>query len=472
VQKRELWKHQQKAVDICADRAHFGLFFDMGTGKTATALHILRQKCVQNRRPLNTLILCPLIVKQNWRNEIEMFAPKLLEYVVILEGTGKQRVKQLAEVALSGKAKIIITNIDTINMQDTWSALCNFHWEALIVDEAHKFKGFNSKRTKKLLRFRNEQKLLMSLILTGTPVLNTPMDLWSEFQIMDPTIFHKNFYAWRSKYFYDANAGMPASKHFPDYKIMPSAVKELNTIVHLHSMRVMKNDVLDLPPFIRQRVTSEMAPEQSQLYKAMKKDFVAYLDTAQGTKASVAELAIVKGLRLQQLVSGVFKDDKGEVTLLETPRTKVLKELLEGIPKDAKIIVWCVFKDNYKQVAAVCKELEIEHLFLTGLQNEREKFSNVDNFNSKRGARVLIANQGAGGVGINLVASTYSIYYSRNFSLEHDLQSEARNYRGGQTKKVTRIDIITPDTIDEHMLNALAKKQNMSEAILQLKDKL
>ena len=86
----------------------------------------------------------------------------------------------------------------------------------------------------------------------------------------------------------------------------------------------------------------------------------------------------------------------------------------------------------------------------------------------------MIANQGAGGIGINMTEASYSIFFSRNFSLEHDLQAEARNYRGGSEmhQKVTRIDLVSPGTIDELISEALANKQNMAEKILDWKDKL
>ena len=75
---------------------------------------------------------------------------------------------------------------------------------------------------------------------------------------------------------------------------------------------------------------------------------------------------------------------------------------------------------------------------------------------------------GSGGIGINLVAASYAIFYSRSFSLEHDLQAEARNYRGGSERhtKITRIDIVARDTIDEHIQKALSDKQNISETLL------
>ena len=86
----------------------------------------------------------------------------------------------------------------------------------------------------------------------------------------------------------------------------------------------------------------------------------------------------------------------------------------------------------------------------------------------------MIANQSAGGVGINLVEASYSIYYSKGFKLEDDLQSEARNYRGGSEihTSVTRIDLVTPNSIDELVNEALASKQQISDNILGWKEQM
>ena len=92
----------------------------------------------------------------------------------------------------------------------------------------------------------------------------------------------------------------------------------------------------------------------------------------------------------------------------------------------------------------------------------------MDRFRKDDSCRVMIANQGAGGAGINLVEASYSIYYSKGFSLEHDLQSEARNHRGGSEihDKITRIDLVCPNTIDESINEALSNKQHVADRIL------
>jgi len=260
------------------------------------------------------------------------------------------------------------------------------------------------------------------------------------------------------------------NKYFPNWKSKFGALDRLNHIIYQHADRVLKKDCMDLPPFIRMRADVSMGLEQEKHYASMKRDFITFLDS----EACVAELALTKGLRLQQLLCGIFKTDLGEIKRIPHNRCKVLKDYLEDLTPKHKIIVWTVFVDTYDEIGKVCEELGVKHAFLTGKQTTKQKQESIESFNNDPEVRVIIANQAAGGTGINLTSSSYSLYYSRSFNLESDIQSEARNYRGGseQHEKVTRIDLVTPGTIDEAMLDALANKEKMSEAILKIRNQL
>jgi SNF2 family DNA or RNA helicase len=129
--------------------------------------------------------------------------------------------------------------------------------------------------------------------------------------------------------------------------------------------------------------------------------------------------------------------------------------------------VWACFQKNYEDIAKVCADLKLKHGFLIGGQSEGSRNTYINQFR-KGELDVLIANQGAGGVGVNLVEAANSIYYSRDFSLEKDIQSEARNYRGGSEihEKVTRYDLVTKGTIDVEVLKALRLKKDVLEFLL------
>lgn len=227
---------------------------------------------------------------------------------------------------------------------------------------------------------------------------------------------------------------------------------------------------MDLPPLVRQAVEVELSKDQSKLYEAMKKDFVAYVND----KACVAQLAITKALRLQQIVSGFVTlegEDGGErtnVAIKDNPRALALKDLLEQITVSHKCLVWAVFRENYRAVRAVCEELGVKFVEVHGGVSGPARQEAVDAFNTDPTIKVFLGHPGSAGIGINLVAAPYSIFYSRTFSLEQDLQAEARNYRGGSEihEKVTRYDLVAKGTIDELITKKLADKIDISDRVL------
>ena len=201
----------------------------------------------------------------------------------------------------------------------------------------------------------------------------------------------------------------------------------------------------------------------------MADEYVAFIKKHENdNRAVVAQLAVTKALRLQQIVSGFAKDDKGDIHRLESPRLAALEELLETITPTNKVIVWCIFKENYQMVRELCTKLNLQYREINGEIGNAERYQGMDEFRKNDDVRVIICNQAAAGVGINLIEASYSVYFSKNFSLEHDLQSEARNYRGGSDihSKVTRIDLVAENTIDELVNEALLTKQNISDKIL------
>lgn len=182
-----------------------------------------------------------------------------------------------------------------------------------------------------------------------------------------------------------------------------------------------------------------------------------------------ANLAVVKALRLLQICTGFVGTDLGEDFVFEkNPRLDICEEYLEELTPEHKVIVWCSFKQNYRMVEKVCKKLEVDYVLLTGEQNSREKGEAVERFQTDPKCRVIIANRASGGVGVNLTAASYSIVYSRNFSLAEELQSEARNHRGGSEihDQIVKIDLCSIDTIEEGVLDSLMNKQEGAEAVL------
>ena len=469
---KDLWQHQKDAIKRAQEFDYFALFFDPGTGKTATTVNILRDKFNKHKRVLPTLILAPPVVLTNWKNEIQMWSKVKKEKIHVLSGSGKERVQIINELTPDN---ILITNYEALNMPLVFEALKKFlkqDTSCLVLDESHKIKDSTAKRTKRAIELSDITTY--RYLLTGTPILNNLMDIYSQFRVLDRgERFGSNFFTFRARYFEDKNKFMPRERHFPNWQPIRGADQRIKELIMPVSMHVEKSQCLDLPPLVRKVISVPLSPEQKRLYDEMKRDLVASITLdGVGERHSIAELAVTKALRLQQIVSGHLRiqdeetNEASTILIKDNPRKEALRELLENLAPNHKVLIWAVFHANYDDIRAVCEGLQIGYVEINGLVKDKD--AQAHKFRTDDKVRVLIGHPGSGGIGLNLVEASYMIYYSRSFSLEYDIQSEARNYRGGSEKheSITRIDLVTHASIDELVFKALASKQAISHSVL------
>ncbi len=194
-------------------------------------------------------------------------------------------------------------------------------------------------------------------------------------------------------------------------------------------------------------------------------------------KNYTADIAMVKALRLMQIASGFISglDAPGEDEAQpikhvyeDTEREKALKELLTEIcvEKGKKCLVWAVWKNNYETIKKICEELKIKYVECHGLVSPRGKEEARKSFIEDPTISVWIGHPYSGGIGVNLIVAPYTVWFSRNFSLEQYEQAKARNYRGGQTQKVTHYHLVAQDTIEPDVVQSLQNKKNIAELIM------
>lgn len=462
-----LWAHQAVAIEKANNASELALFLPMGTGKTRTMIEILRTKYNLGKEISNTLIICPLIVCSNWKNEFTKYSKIPAAKILLPKGTIKEKAAQIIK-----HEGIVVVNYDIFVNEDLIKALIKWKPAILVLDESHRCKNPQASRTKKIMKLSHSMgKEAFRYLMTGTPVLNNQLDLWSQFYILDlGETLGDSFFSYRARYFWDLNAGKRGTqKYFPMFVPKKSASEELRQKIESKSVVAKKEDCLDLPPLVKKQIEVDLASDQRAAYEEMKKEFITYVQD----KACVATLAITKALRMQQILSGFVRLEDGSIhRFKENPRAKALKELLEEICIEAeqKCIVWSVFHEDYEVIRKTCEDLKIEYREIHGLVSGPDKLRAMEDFELKPEVKIIVGSPGAGGIGVNLIAASYSIWYSRNFNLEHDQQAEARNYRGGSErhKKVTRLDLVAPGTLDALVLDALSKKKKLADSILTL----
>lgn len=440
-------------------------------GKTRTIINIMRDKFRREKRLLRTIILSPPITLENWKREWSEYSKVEQKDVTVLYGSAKERLKILAckgwDQKGGLKSHIFVTNYETLLMPKVFEALKMWMPEAMICDEFHRCKTPTSTRTKKTIALSESCEYRFGL--TGSPILGSILDLFSQVYFLDRgKAFGNNFFVFRAHNMRDLNAGMPKGRYFPNWQPLEGSEETIQNAIAPFCSYAKKQDCLDLPPLIRKVVKVEMSDDQRKMYTEMRNHLITEIKG----KEIVATMALTKLLRLQQMASGFCRDVDGKDHEIDgSPKLEALRDLLEKIcvGQGDKTIVWSCWVSNYAAIKRVCDELHIEYREVHGGVQGKQKFVNTDDFCKKPEVKVLIAHPESAGEGINLVEAGYSIYYSRTFSLKQEIQSEARNYRGGSEmhKQVVRYDLVTRDSVDELVAEKLAAKQAIGTAILE-----
>jgi len=469
----KLFSHQEEALQIASQTPYLGLFWEMGTGKTRTIVEIISNKFRENKAPLKTLILCPQVCVENWADEFEMWSAFSRKNIVLPLSKSAGRLKTF--VNEMHDKHIVITNYEALRTKAFFEQMCIWNPDIVIGDESQRFKNPKAQITKAVLKVSQETKFRYTL--SGTMLTNSPLDLFSQCLFLDRgKAFGKNFFVYQATYMVNVNdsrKGLP--NYFPMWKPRVNKFSELTDKLSKLGTRVVKSDVLDLPPLIKQAYKINLSPKQRKYYDQMKEDAVIALEEAESSGVSVGPIAITQTLRMQQIVSGFVMDDEKNVIDIDksNERIKALKDLVKDIlEQKEKVIIWTCFKHDVELIKKEFKKYG-PAIIDGGTKNKDEELKRFRGRESSKDLQttdVLIANRKAAGIGINLVEAKYSIVFSRNHSLEDELQSEARNYRRGSEShdRIVKIDLVARDTIDEEILKALKGKENMAKAIVDI----
>jgi len=505
--KTEPFDHQRDIFEDTWDKRNHALFMEMGTGKTKVSLDTV---CAlhESGKVDCVIVVAPSGVQSNWINECKVHIPdRIAVDAAYWSSKLKKRQKDAFMVVRDGKLIIRSVNIESVATKAVWDFLVSLTERypcALILDESSRIKNHKAKRTKNLIALG--KRCEYRRILTGTPITQSPFDLFTQFQFLDSKIIsNQNYFVFKHKYGIFENYALRNEliKFFGDdgFKIYnikkntgtvstnelmcilndkdrvkwarnivsrtPIFIQEYKNIDALYNevepycSIVKKEDCLDLPETTHQVEVVPLSSEQDRIYRQLKTELVSEL---KGDILTVPH-ALTKLLRLQQVVGGFFNTGETKQVIGETvPRVERVKDIIRDIIGKHKVIIWCRFVDEIKLLMEELKEYNPEGLF--GEVHAERRIANIKRFQEDPECRLLIGNQQVGGIGINLTAATYSIYFSNNFSLEDRLQSEARCHRIGQKRNVTYIDMQAEGTIDEHIIKSLSGKADFANRLM------
>lgn len=420
-------------------------FVNHNTGKTKVMLDLIGYylpKIREHKKP--ALIVCPVSVMYNWERQVKIHRPELK--VKVLSGNGTKKSE-----GLQFDADLYVVNYESV--WRVFDALNAVKWGFMVLDESTRIKNRGTKQARAILKLGSSAS--RRYILTGTPSPNSPLELFNQIRFLDPNLFGHNWYFFRDRYCLMGGYG--------GYQVLGFRnLSELATKISGISYRVLKSECLDLPDKIYKQYRLPMSEKQAKAYKELSEELVTEIA---GTEIRT-EVVLAKLTKLRQIASGFVYLDGKEAHHFENNKIEKLKELLTEHGLSHKFVVWVSFKEEINLIVKLLNELKMAFEFLDGSVSQENRAKRIQEFQENANVRVFLANQRSGGIGIDLFAADYCVFFSNDYSPEIRLQAEDRLHRIGQRNHVTYIDLISRGSIDSIILRMLSSKQDVSNQVM------
>jgi len=427
----ELRPYQKDGFDFLAHLVQIRLggilADDMGLGKTLQTLTWLAWLKERNKKnPKPSLVICPASVLHNWRREAERFVPGL-KVLVLESGAARHNLrKQIPE------HDIIVTNYALLRRD--LEELNKFAFRAVILDEAQFIKNPGAQVTQSVKQLKCEQRLA----LTGTPLENRLLDLWSIVDFIQPG------YLGTQEHFletYEPKGGDDVAN------AQRIARRQLSARLRPLLLRRMKKHVAkDLPDRIEERRDCPLGEEQRKLYLAelrRSRDQIMQAVAEQGlNKSKMHVLAALTRLRQVCCHPQLVGNDS------PSGKTETLFELLDTLVADGqKVLVFSQFVQMLQLLEKECRTRNINTHLLTGQTKDRQEVVNAFQADTKPG--VFLLSLRAAGTGLNLTNASYVVLYDPWWNPAVEAQAIDRSHRIGQTQTVNAYRLIAPGTVEE-----------------------
>ena len=466
--KFEPFEHQKTALRYGWDRTEFGLFMEMGTGKSKVLIDNMGMLYQAGQIDF-ALVLAPKGVYRNWvTKEIPEHMSDDVPHRVI-RWVASPNKKQQAEMR-SVKDKfdgltIFVMNVESFSslkgkQAGEWMARALGAKGLIAIDESTTIKNHKAKRTKALIKIASGFKYRR--LLTGSPITKSPMDIYSQCEFLRPGLLgYDSYYAFQGRYAVVQRKTM--GQHAFQQIIGFRNLDELTNKIDTFSYRVLKQDCLDLPDKIYTVRYVGLTKEQRDMYNSIRQHAMVMLDNGE---MSTAPAVITQMLRLQQIMSGHLKTDDGETIYFPSQRLDALEEIINE--HDGKAIIWSRFRHDIQSITDMLNAKFGEGCAAAyyGDTSDDERNRIVQDFQQSDRLKYFVGNPATAGYGLTLTEANLVIYYANDFNLETRSQSEDRAHRIGQKNNVTYVDLISEGTIDEKIVKSLQSKIDISAKVL------
>lgn len=477
------WEHQLEYPRRVAKRPSrpspedvFAILGEMGTGKTKMVLDEWGPRALAGDVP-NHLIIAPAGSYGNWfrdktkeqlselRTHLdpELFAQ--LRFAPWISGGRVSDRREIERVLRHRGPRVLVVNVEALSTVQKAREACLALFETgrtmVTVDESTRIKNASARRTKVIRDLGREDAVAVRRIMSGLVTPRDPMDLYSQFEFLDWRILgHRSFFSFRARYavMQKMNFNGRAQNIIVGFRNQ----EELQAKIAPYSYRVLLEDCLDMPgeTFLWRDV--ELYPEQRKAIRELLENSTTQLSSGAHVTTTI-KLATLT--RIDQILLGWVVDEEGGVHEVPTKRYSVLMDVLGD--HAGKAIIWTSMQQSAERARdAIEAEYGKGSCALFYGPNKSTRHLEEARFLGDPACRFMVSTPAAGGVGNTWNVATLRVYLNNGNDLEHRLQSEKRNYRGGQTKPVTSVDLNAPEVpVEMRKITALRKKLDLASII-------
>ncbi len=425
---------------------------DMGLGKSVQVIaRLLQEKETHPEHNFTTLLIAPTSVVGNWQKEIAKFAPDLQTIV----HHGGDRLQKTAEFKAACLACDVLITSFTLARKDE-KLFNSIKWQRIVLDEAQNIKNPKAAQTKAILKLSAKHRMA----LTGTPVENRLLDLWSIFNFLNPGYLGKQAQFRKS-------FEIPIQKD--NSKVQSTTLKKLVEPLILRRVKTDKSIISDLPDKVEQKLYTNLTKEQASLYEVVVKDVEKKLQDAEGIERKGLILSTL--MKLKQICNhpAQFLQDNSEFTTERSHKLSRLSEMLEeAISEGESLLIFSQFTEICEGIEKYIRQnLYCNTYYLHGGTNRKRRERMISEFqNPEVEPSVFILSLKAGGVGITLTKANHVFHFDRWWNPAVENQATDRAFRIGQKKNVFVHKFVSIGTLEEKIDQMIEDKKKLSSAVV------
>ena len=455
-----LYPFQNASVRVLEAGGSFIIRHSMGLGKTPIACRAIEYMGLQR-----SIVLAPASVKWSWVKHLQEWSD--VDNIVVLD-TGsektdmenvrifsRKREEKLKDLLESGENFCIVSGYEL--MQTLVDLMLRYDYDALIIDEAHRLKNRNAKRTKELHRLA--KVCARRWLFTGTLIRNCYTDVFAPLAFVDPIRF--------SSYWNFVNIYLETTpNHFGGVDIIGLKDKdEFNAMLSVYTYMLTKEDVMqELPQKVYTTYPLDMKKEQAKIYKQMEKEFIAELDSGLDV---VAPTTIAKLIRLRQicLSPALLHDESGRRGPHESAKIEVLEELIEQLSnEERRFIIFTYFRGFIPFVEEILRDRKIKYDVIVGGQKSKERMKIQEDLTSGK-IDAIIGTAQSMGEGMNLQAADTAIFCDLDWVPANNIQAEDRIHRGDIKDCPHIIKLTHLNTVEQDILDTISRKERIQDDV-------